>query len=129
MRNCRPDGHGEHETAECSRVEPEILKEWKAEFRRKNQFDMKNYLKRFPDATPEEKDALRNWVRTGNSPCDNGDFIAEESGCPMDFINAMRLMEDMYREYLMDPDGFQRRMGPIPDVSPVDDSDGVDLPF
>ncbi len=129
MRIRHSDELGELETTERGYVDPEILKEWRTEFRRENRRELRDYLKRFPDAAPEEKDALRNWVRAGNSPYDNGDFIAEESGCPMDFINALRLMKDMYREYLSDPDGFQRRMDPIPDASPVDGSDGVDLPF
>ena len=67
---------------------------------------MSQYLKLFPDATPEEKSALRSWVRSGHSPYENGDFIATDSGGPMDFINARRFQEELYQEYLKNPDAF-----------------------
>lgn len=48
-------------------VDPETLKEWETELRRKDQRDMRKYLKqKFPDATLEEKKALRIWVRSGH---------------------------------------------------------------
>ena len=87
-------------------VDPETLKEWEAESRRKNWSDMRSYLKQFPDATPEEKKALRSWVRSSHSPYENGDFIATKSGGPMDFINALRFLEDEYQEYLKDPESY-----------------------
>ena len=58
----------ECEAIDYENVSSETVKEWEKEIRRKNQCDMRDYLKRFPDATPEEKEALRNWVRAGNSP-------------------------------------------------------------
>ena len=89
----------EYNDFDYDHVDPETLKEWEAEFRRKNWGDMRSYLKQFPDATPEEKKALRSWVRSGHSPYENGDFIATESGGPMDFINALRFWEDVCHEY------------------------------
>ncbi len=124
MRKRPADSHWEYKATGCEKVDPTTLKEWKADIRRKNLIDMRNYLKRFPDATPKEKAALRSWVRAGHSPYDNGDFIAEESGRPMDFISAMRFMADICHEYLMDPDSFRERTNSV--VSYIGDDD---LPF
>ena len=89
-------------------VDSETLKEWKAELHRQDQRDMRKYLKQqFPDATPEEKEALRNWVKHGHSPFENGWYVATESGAPMDFISAMRFLEEEYQEYLKDPEGYR----------------------
>ena len=88
-------------------VDPEILKEWKREYRNKCRREMTQYLKDFPDATPEEKRALSSWVRSGHSPYENGDFISTESGGPMDFISAWRFQADLFQEYLRDPEAFR----------------------
>ena len=95
-------------------VSPETVKEWEKEIRRKNQSDMRSYLKRFPDATPEEKEALRSWVRAGNSPYENDAYVATESGGPMDFISARRFLEEEYQEYLKDPESYRGK--PDPDM-------------
>ncbi len=65
-------GEAEYNDFDYDNVDPETLKEWEEEFRRENLRDMRSYLKRFPDATPEEKKALRSWVRKGRSPYENG---------------------------------------------------------
>ena len=41
----------------------------------------------------KERNDLRKWVQSGHSPYDNGWHIATEAGEPMDFINALRLVE------------------------------------
>lgn len=59
------------------------------------------YVKEVP-TTPAERKQLQDWVRSGHSPYDNGWYIATEAGAPMDFINALRMsedMEDMIPEY------------------------------
>ena len=120
----------EYNDFDSDNVDPETLKEWEAEFRRKNLRDMRSYLKQFPDATPEEKKALRSWVRTGHSPYENGWYIVTDSGGPMDFINALRFLEDEYQEYLKDPEGYRGHPDdPISDQIASKGSDGVDLPF
>ena len=89
---------------------------------------MRQYLKDFPDATPEEKRDLSSWVRSGHSPYENGDFIATESGGPMDFINARRFLEEEYREYLKDPEAYRGS----PELEEFDSDDpktNCDLPF
>ena len=112
-------------------VDPETLKEWEAEIRRKNWRDMRSYLKQFPDVTPEEKNTLCGWVRSGHSPYENGWYIATDSGGPMDFINASRFLEDEYQEYLKDPESY--RGHPDEPTIQSDSSPGSDgnddLPF
>ena len=109
-------------------IDPDVLKEWDKEHRKICRREMTRYLKDFPDATPEEKRALNSWVRSGHSPYENGDFISAESGGPMDFINAIRFQEEMYQEYLKNPEDFFS----VPDgsgrVSPQKDTNS-DLPF
>ena len=109
-------------------VDPETLKEWEREYRNKCRREMTQYLKDFPDATPEEKRALSSWVRSGHSPYVNGDNIVNDYGGSMDFINARRFLEDLYQEYLKDPEAFRD----VPDdgihISPSTESE-CDLPF
>ena len=106
----------------------ETLKEWEKEYRNKCRREMRQYLKDFPDVTPEEKCDLSSWVRSGHSPYENGDYIATDSGGPMDFINARRFLEEEYREYMKDPEAY--RGSPEPTKLASDDSDSnVDLPF
>ena len=109
-------------------VSPEILKEWEREYRNKCRREMTQYLKNFPDATPEEKRALSSWVRSGHSPYENGDYIANDSGGPMDFINARRFLEDEYQEWLKDPDGYRDKTDSEERQGHRTDPD-VDLPF
>jgi len=107
---------------------PETLKEWEKDYRNKCRREMRQYLKDFPDATPEERQELRNWVKSGHSPYENGDFIATESGGPMDFINARRFLEEEYREYLKDPEAYHGSPDPSEQVPENPDSNH-DLPF
>ena len=107
---------------------PETLKEWEKEFQNKFRREMRQYLKRFPDATPEEKRDLSSWVRSGHSPYENGDYISTESGGPMDFINARRFLEDEYQNYLKNPEAYRKPPEITESVS--DDADtSSDLPF
>ena len=122
----------EYNDFDFENVDPETLKEWETEFRRKDQRDMRKYLKQqFPDATPEEKKALRHWVRCGHSPFENGWYVVTDSGGPMDFISAMRFLEEEYQEYLKDPESY--RGHPDEPTIQSDSSPGSDgnddLPF
>ncbi|MBR5930540.1 MAG: hypothetical protein IKZ95_00780 [Lachnospiraceae bacterium] len=111
-------------------VDPETLKKWEAEFRRDYWRDMRSYLKHFPDATPEEKKALRKWVRQGHSPYENGDYIANESGSLMDFINAWRFLENKYQEYMKNPEDFLAHLDePLTYSDPSLNPGSYDLPF
>ena len=118
----------EVEVVDYENVSPETVKEWEKEIRRKNQRDMQSYLKRFPDATPDEKAALRSWVRAGNSPYENDSYVVTESGGPMDFISAQRFLEEEYQEYLKDPEGFRGHPETIETTS-CNLGTGKDLPF
>ena len=53
-----------------------------------------------------------------------------ESGGPMDFINALRFLEDEYQEFLKDPEGYQGCPDEQPEnVNPPSGSSADDLPF
>ena len=132
MSNLHSVSPWEYEVIDYDNVSPETMKEWEKEIRRKNQRDMRSYLKRFPDATPDEKAALRSWVQAGSSPDENDAYVVTESGAPMDFISAQRFLEEEYREYLKDPEAF--RGCPDPEMATssgpsYDPVTGEELPF
>ena len=131
MSNLRSVSPWEYEVIDYDNVSPETMKEWEKEIRRKNQRDMRSYLKRFPDATPDEKAALRSWVQAGNSPYENDAYVVTESCAPMDFISAQRFLEEEYQEYLKDPEGYRDHPDEpaiYADSSPGSDGN-EDLPF
>ena len=110
--------------------DPETLKVWKAELLKEFQREMRSYLKQFPDATPEEKRDLRHWVNSGHSPYENGDYIVNDDGGPMDFINAQRFLEVEYQEYSKDPDAYRRGQDSEEFISPrYDPETGDGFPF
>ena len=51
------------------------------------------FLKRYPDATSDEIDALYEWMQDGHSPYENGDSVYDDNCYPMDFIGAMRFWD------------------------------------
>ena len=106
---------------------PETLKEWEKEYRNICRREMRQYLKDFPDATLEEKRDLSIWVRSGHSPNENGDYIATDSGGPMDFINARRFLEAEHQEYLKDQEGYRGSSDPSEQIPENPDSN-CDLP-
>lgn len=59
---------------------------------------LRQYLKEIPDITKEEFKDLKDWVKSGHSPYENGDYICYEGGGPVDFINALRLQEELTPE-------------------------------
>ena len=117
-----------HNEFDYDNVDPETVKEWKKQYRKKCWLEMRAYLKDFSDATPEERVDLREWVKSGHSPYDNGDYVATESGGPMDFIRAQRFLEDEYREYLRDPEGYRGSPDTGKQVPDSQESNN-DLPF
>jgi hypothetical protein len=69
--------------------------------------DMKQYLskelKTYEESVPmtlSERKELRKWVAAGHSVYDNPDYISGEDGHPMDYINAIRFSNEMYKEYI-----------------------------
>ena len=63
--------------------------------------DLKEYEKSIR-MTKEERRALYEWVSEGNSPYDNGCYLYNEMGCPMDYITAERTAQ----EQLEHPENF-----------------------
>lgn len=47
--------------------------------------------------TSEERRELHKWVASGRSPYDNGDYICSENGCPMDFVSALRFVDEQIK--------------------------------
>lgn len=56
--------------------------------------ELKQYKKEMT-LTKEELRELNKWVASGRSPYDNGDYIYTDYGCPMDFVSALRFMEEL----------------------------------
>ena len=54
---------------------------------------LKRYEKEV-DMTNNERKELHKWVAAGHSPYANGDYICNENGWPMDFVNAMRFEKE-----------------------------------
>lgn len=54
--------------------------------------DLQRYVKEVPMNDAEYQE-LCQWVQAGNSPYDNGWYIATDAGTPMDYISAKRFVE------------------------------------
>ncbi|MCR4998029.1 MAG: hypothetical protein K6A61_12125 [Butyrivibrio sp.] len=59
---------------------------------------LNEYEHSFKDMSKEERKLLHEWVKNGNSPYENGDYVCDDNCQPMDFVNTLRFWEDM-REY------------------------------
>lgn len=44
--------------------------------------------------TSDERKELHKWVASGRSPYDNGDYICSDGGYPLDFVSALRFVEE-----------------------------------
>ena len=53
----------------------------------------------FKDMSKEERKLLHEWVKNGNSPYENGDYVCDDNCQPMDFVNTLRFWEDMRECY------------------------------
>ena len=62
--------------------------------------DVKEYLKKYPDATEVEKQALAQWLKDGYSFLDNGYFLTDDSGYPLDFIQGERMLPHMQEAFM-----------------------------
>ena len=60
---------------------------------------LKEYEQSFPDMTHEESHLLHMWVRKGNSPYENGDYVCDDNCRPMDFVSTLRFCEEMQEYY------------------------------
>jgi len=50
------------------------------------------------DITKAERQELLDWVKDGNSVYDNPWHMADDRGCPMDYITTIRDADDMRKE-------------------------------
>lgn len=85
---------------------------------------LREYLRGFSDATSEEIAAVRDWVKEGNSPYENGDYVCDEKGHPLDFINTMRFWDGLRQEWLEDPEAFMAEHCPEHNSSEELDPEG-----
>jgi hypothetical protein len=60
-----------------------------------NQREMRQYRSEIGRMTPQERNDLREWVAAGNSPYSNPYLMVWEGGYSVDYITAMRDIEDM----------------------------------
>lgn len=49
--------------------------------------------------TSDERKELHKWVASGRSPYDNGDYICSDGGYPLDFVSALRFVEEQLEWY------------------------------
>ncbi len=68
--------------------------------------DVKSYLLRYPDVTEEEKYDLFQWLKHGYNYTENGHYLADESGCPMDFIQGERVMADILETAMAEEESY-----------------------
>jgi hypothetical protein len=66
-------------------------REYRAMLRR----DLGDYLLKIGPLTKEEKKELLEWVAYGHSVYENSYTLYDDSGCPMDFINGLRIGNEM----------------------------------
>ncbi len=52
------------------------------------------------DMTPAERQDLFAWINSGQSANDNPWFMADEDGNPMDYLTAMRTVNDLRTQHL-----------------------------
>jgi len=81
--------HFEHDCA---------LWELKLKIKRLQSPIVETYLLTFGDITEDEKRDLREWVAAGNSVYDNPCHYCDEKGSPMDYISAMRVLDEQLAE-------------------------------
>jgi len=60
---------------------------------------LKEYERGFKDMTRKERHLLHMWVRKGNSPYENGDYVCDDNCKPMDFVSTLRFWEEMQEYY------------------------------
>ena len=90
-----------------------------------SQHELTEYLKLHSDANETEIAAVREWMRDGFSPYENGNGICDEKGRTMDFISAMRFDTDRYQQFMKTPEAFQSRTAQGMNYRPG----APDLPF
>ena len=70
-----------------------------SENKRKNPYkeQMKEYLATIK-TTPQERSALRRWLREGNSPQENPWGLSWQRGDPVDYVRAKRIVDQWKKE-------------------------------
>lgn len=94
---------------------------------------LNEYEHSFKDMSKEERKLLHEWVKNGNSPYENGDYVCDDNCQPMDFVNTLRFWEDiresndsLTEDEKMELYGENRDSVPISDC--YSDEDGFQIP-
>jgi len=94
---------------------------------------LNEYEHSFKDMSKEERKLLHEWVKNGNSPYENGDYVCDDNCHPMDFVNTLRFWEEMneYYDSLTEEEkrefhGENRVSASIPEYT--SDEEAFDLP-
>ena len=74
--------------------------------------ELNEYMKTIGDLSPAEKQDLRTWVAGGNSGYDNPFLLYGEDGWPMDYVNASRVNDDMYEDFINSSNSYQFEFEP-----------------
>jgi len=61
--------------------------------------ELKEYELSISDLTDTEREDLHDWVSAGNSVYDNPYHMVVEGGCPVDYIEALRTMEEEWESH------------------------------
>ncbi|MCL2853851.1 MAG: hypothetical protein FWE20_12645 [Defluviitaleaceae bacterium] len=84
--------------------------------------ELREYEARIGDMSAEEQKDLRKWVSDGHSPYENPCLFCDDDGHVMEYIQAVRIWEDM----VSNPDDYIRR----PDLESGDKGGfGDEIPF
>ncbi len=60
--------------------------------------ELHRYKREIPDMTYNELLMVEDWVGAGNSPYTNGDYVCDDDGWPLDYINTIRGWQAMAEE-------------------------------
>lgn len=78
--------------------------------------DMRACLIKHPDATENEKIALKRWVMEGESPWNNPYHLYDDKGYPMDYIDGCRIGLELKRDYERNPAALLSQLSMAEDV-------------
>ena len=73
--------------------------------------ELKEYEQSISDLTDKEREGLHDWVSAGNSVYENPYYVATEGGYPVDYIEALRTMEEEWESHRK---SMQDTVGEIP---------------
>jgi len=89
---------------------------------------LKQYKKEM-EMTQEERRELEKWVASGNSPYDNGDYVYGENGWPLDYVSAIRAVDEQIEWFRSLSPEEQQELLPPEETNQEQPICEVELPF